>query len=105
MPGIFNRILTAKIFTFFWYIILIALIIVYGFGTYHAYQHSLLLTFVSGFLVVPAFYYAYEGYTAEHHPCVVEGCSHLCIEAFDTKEGRLYICDEHVDLYKNRINR
>lgn len=105
MSGIFQRILTAKIFSFFFYILLIALIGVYCVGTFHAYKHSTMLAFASGFLIVPALYFVYESYTVEHHPCVAEGCSHLAIEAFDTADGRLYICNDHVDRYKNRINR
>ena len=93
MSGIFRRILTGKIFSFLFTLIIIALIGLYGFGTYHAYRHSTFKAFIAGILVVPSLYYVYESYTAEHHPCAVEDCDRLATEQYDTPRGRLYICD------------
>ena len=100
MSRIFQRFLSNKIFSFFFTLVVIALIAVYGFGVFHAYQHTTLLAFLSAFTIVPAFYYAYEYFDIPHYPCAMEGCSHLAIQAYDTYDGHLYICDEHIDGYK-----
>ncbi len=99
MSGIFKRILSNKIFSFFFTLVVIALIVVYGYGTYHSYQHSTLLAFLSGILIAPSFYYAYESYDVEHHPCELAGCDHLATQVYDTYDGRLYICDTCIDHY------
>src|SRR5947208_2670339 len=93
MSGTFSRMLTSRIFSFLFTLIIIALIGLYGYGTYHAYKHSTFKAFIAGVLIVPSFYYVYESETAEHHPCAVPDCDRLAIEAYDTPRGRLYICD------------
>ncbi len=84
-------------------LVVIALIVVYGFGTYHSYRHSILLAFVSGVLIVPSFYYAYESYDVQHYPCATEGCQFLATESYNTYDGKLYICENDIDRYKNRL--
>ena len=99
MSGIFRRILSGKIFSFLFTLIVIAVIGVYGYGTYHSYRHSTLLAFLSGITIVPSFYYAYESYTVEHHPCAISGCDHLSTQVYDTYDGRLYICEKCIEHY------
>ncbi|HTK81849.1 MAG TPA: hypothetical protein VL633_06115 [Bacteroidota bacterium] len=100
MAKIFRNFLSNKIFSFFFTIIVVAVIAAYCFGVFHAYQHTTLLAFLSGFTIVPAFYYAYEYFDVPHYPCSFEGCHHVATQASNTLDGMLYICDEHLDGYK-----
>ena len=100
MAGIFRRILISKIFTFLFYIVLTAMIGVYGYGIYHAYRHSTMMAFLSAFTIVPSFYYVYESQTVEHHPCAIPGCEHLATQSYDTYDGLLYICENDIEHYK-----
>ena|SRR5260221_7246853 len=93
MSGTFRGMLSSKIFSFLFTLIIIALIGLYGYGTYHAYRHSTFKACIAGFLIIPSFYYVYESETAEHHPCAVQDCDRLAIEEYETSRGRLFICD------------
>src|SRR5258707_9784479 len=105
MSGKFRRMLTSTIFSYFFTLIIIALVAVYGYGTYHAYRHSTLQAFMAGILIVPAFYYVYESETVVHHPCAVQDCDHLSTEIYDTPSGRKYICDSGDDTHKRLKTR